>query len=91
MRVGALLPLGFSEPPPLTLHTHPLRLTLGLAHFGGWGSLCSLCICGHGGSLQPRPWRLSSVLEVGPLEDSVCTSELLRTFVIPAKLGRNLF
>ena len=29
------LPLGSSEPPLLTLHTHPLRLTLGSAHFGG--------------------------------------------------------
>ena len=33
----------------------------GLAHFGGWGSLCSLCICGRGGSPQPWPWRWSSV------------------------------
>ena len=57
----ALLPLGSSEPAPLTLHAHPLRLTPGLAHFGGWGSLCSLYICGHGGSPQPRPWRPSSV------------------------------
>ena len=59
--VGLCLPLGSSEPPPLTLHTHPLRLTPGLAHFGGWGGPCSLCICGHGGSPQPWPWRLSSV------------------------------
>ena len=34
------------------------QLTLGLAHFG---DPCSLCICGHGGSPQPRPWRLSSL------------------------------
>ena len=59
--VGLCLPLGSSEPPPLTLHAHPLRLTPGLAHFGGWGSLCSLCICGRGGSPQPWPWRWSSV------------------------------
>ena len=57
----ALLPLGSSEPPPLTLHTHPLRLTPGLAHFGGWGSPCSLCTCGRGGSLKLWPWWLSSV------------------------------
>ena len=52
------LPLGSSETPLLTLHTQPLRLTPGLAHFGG---PCSLCICGCGGSPQPRPWRPSSV------------------------------
>ena len=73
------LPLGSPEPPPLTLHTHPLRLTPGLAHFGGWGSACSLCICGHGGSPQPRPWRPSSVLKVGSLEEGVYTPELLMT------------
>ena len=39
----------------------PLRVTLGLAYFGGWGSLCSLCIRGCGGSLQPWPWKPSSV------------------------------
>ena len=59
--LGALLPLGSSEPPPLTLHVHPLRLTPGLAHFGGWGSPCALCICAIGGSPKPRPWRPSSV------------------------------
>ena len=59
---GALcFPLGSLKSPPLTLHTQPLRLTPGLAHFGGWGSPCSLCICGRGGSPQPRPWRPSSV------------------------------
>ena len=47
--------------PWLCMLTHPLRLTSGLAHFGGWGSLCSLCICGCEGSPQPRPWRPSSV------------------------------
>ena len=57
----ALLPLDSSEPPPLTLHTHPLRLTLGSAHFGSWGSPCSLYICGCGRSPQPQPWRLSSL------------------------------
>ena len=56
-----MLPLGSPEAPPLALYAHPLRLTLGLAHFGGWGSPCSLCICGRGGSLQPWPWRPSSV------------------------------
>ena len=40
---GTLFPLGSSEPPPLILHVHPLRLTPGLAPFGGWGSLCFLC------------------------------------------------
>ena len=70
-----LLPLGSSEPPPLTLHAHPLRLTLGLAHFGGWGSPCSLCIYGRGGSPDPAGWALS--LEVGPLEEGVCPPELL--------------
>ena len=55
------LPLGSSEPPLLTLHTHPLRLTPGLAHFGGWGSPCSVCICGRGGNLQPQPRRPNSV------------------------------
>ena len=59
--MGALLPLGSPKPPPLTLHSHPLSLTPGLAHFGGWGSPCSLCICAIGGSPQPRPWRPSSV------------------------------
>ena len=54
----ALFPLGSSETPLLTLHAQPLRLTPGLAHFGG---PCSLCICGRGGSPQPRPWRPSSV------------------------------
>ena len=44
--------------------TH-LRLTLVLAHFGGSGNLCSLCICASGGSPQSRPWRLSSVLGGG--------------------------
>ena len=73
------LPLGSPEPPPLTLHTHPLRLTPGLAHFGGWGIPCSLCICGRGGSPQPRPWMPSSVSEVGSLEDSVYPPELLMT------------
>ena len=59
---GLCLPLGSSEPSPLTLHAHPFMLTPpGLAHFGGWGSLCSLCICGRGGSPQPWPWRWSSV------------------------------
>ena len=52
---------GSSETPPLTLHAQSLRLTPGLAHFGGWGSPCSLCICGCEGSLRSRPWRPSSV------------------------------
>ena len=71
--------LGSPEPPPLTLHTHPLRLTPGLAHFAVWGSPCSLCICGRGGSPQPRPWRPSSVLEMGSLEEGVYPPELLMT------------
>ena len=73
------LPLGSPEPPPLTLHTHPLRLTPGLAHFAVWGSPCSLCICGRGGSPQPRPWRPSSVLEMGSLEEGDYPPELLMT------------
>ena len=76
---GTLFPLGSSEPPPLILHVHPLRLTLGLAPFGGWGSLCFLCICGRGGSPQPRPWRPSSFPGGGVPEDGVCRSELLMT------------
>ena len=74
-----MFPLGSSEPPPLILHVHPLRLTLGLAPFGGWGSLCFLCICGRGGSPQPRPWRPSSFPGGGVPEDGVCRSELLMT------------
>ena len=70
------LPLGSSETPLLTLHTQPLRLTPGLAHFGG---PCSLCICGRGGSPQPWPWRPSSVSEVGSLEKGVYPPELLMT------------
>ena len=89
--MGALLPLGSPEPPPLTLNAHPLRLTQGLAHFGGWGSPCSLCICGRGGSPQPWPWRLSSVPGDGvPGERSL--PRLSSSWpVSPAKLGRNLF
>ena len=37
------LPLGSSEPLSLTLNPQPFTLTPGLAHFGGWESLCSLC------------------------------------------------
>ena len=64
---GLCLPLGSSETPPLTLHAHSLRLTPSLAHFGGCGSPCSLCICGCEGSLQSRPWRPSSVPRGGVL------------------------
>ena len=47
----------FWDSSPDTAHS-ATQLTLGLAHFG-----CprSLCICGHGGSPQPRPWRPSSI------------------------------
>ena len=75
---GALLPPGSSEPPPLTPNAPLLRLTPGLAHFGGWRSPCFLCICGCGGSPQPWPWRASSVPGGGVPEDSVCP-ELLMT------------
>ena len=74
-----MLPPGSSEPPPLTLNAPLLRLTPGLAHFGGWGSPCFLCICGRGGSPQPQPRRASSVPGGGVPEDSVCPSELLMT------------
>ena len=73
------LPLGSPKPPRLTLHTHPLRLTPGLAHFGVWRSVYSLRIHGCGGSPQPRPCRPSSVSEVGSLEEGVCPPELLMT------------
>ena len=73
-----MLPPGSSEPPPLTLNAPLLRLTPGLAHFGGWRSPCFLCICGCGGSPQPWPWRASSVPGGGVPEDSVCP-ELLMT------------
>ena len=51
---GALcLPLGPSEPLLLTLHAHPLRLTLGLAHFGGLTPVRQPCGCGG----SPQSWH----------------------------------
>lgn len=40
---GAFAPSWVFEPPSLTLKPQPFMLTPGLAHFGGWRSLCSLC------------------------------------------------
>ena len=69
----------------------PLRLTLGLTHFGGWGA-CILCAfvevertCSH----DPEGWTLS--LEVVSLEEGICPLELLMTLWIQQRLGRNLF
>ena len=84
---GALcLPLGSPKPPPLTLHTHPLRVTLGLAHFGGWGSPFSLCICAIGGSPQPQPWRPSSVSPT-----KLGRNLFTKTGIFPSKPGLVLF
>ena len=66
------LPLGSSETHPLTLQAHPLRLTPGLAHFGGWGSPGSLCIFGCGGSPQPWPWRPGSSVPGGGVPGGGC-------------------
>ena len=54
-------------------------LTPGLAHFGGWGSLCSLC---EWTWREPTAMALETYLcpqRWGSLEDSVCPSELLMT------------
>ena len=89
---GALcLPLGSSEPPPLTLHTHSFRLAPGLAHFGGWGSPCSLCICGCGGSPQPWPWRPRSVPRCGVPEGGFLPSWAVHDLWIQQVLAGTCF
>ena len=63
---------------PLTRHTH-LRLTLGLTHFGSWGAyiLCAFVEVERTCSQDPGGQTLS--LEVGSLEEGVCSPELLMT------------
>ena len=69
----------------------PLRLTLGLTHFGSWGAyiLCAFVEVERTFSQDPGGWTLS--LKVGSLEEGVCSAELLMTLWIQQRLGRNLF
>ena len=68
-----------------------LRLTLGLTHFGSWGAyiLCAFVEVERTCSQDPGGQTLS--LEVGSLEEGVCSPELLMTLWIQQRLGRNLF
>ena len=67
------------------------RLTLGLTHFGSWGAyiLCAFLEVERTCSQDPGGQTLS--LEVGSLEEGVCSLELLMTLWIQKRLGRNLF
>ena len=89
---GALPSSGFSWASfPWHGTLTPLRLTLGLTHFGGWGAyiLCAFVEVERTCSQDPGGWTLS--LEVGSLEEGVCSPELLMTLWIQQRLGRNLF
>ena len=89
---GALLSSGFSWASfPWHITLTPLRLTLGLTHFGSWGAyiLCAFVEVERTCSQDPGGWTLS--LEVGSLEEGVCSPELLTTLWIQQRLGRNLF
>ena len=70
----ALLPLGSSEPPPLALHTHPLRLIPTL-EAGGARVPCTSV--GVEGAHSHGPGGQALSPEVGSLEEGVCPPELL--------------